>query len=64
MTPQEKRLYRSRTDHVISGVCGGIAKYTGIDTIVVRVIWIVFSLFYLIGLIVYIILWLLVPLEP
>jgi phage shock protein C len=34
----EKRLYRSRTDRVIWGVCGGLAKYFDIDPTIVRVI--------------------------
>jgi len=59
-----KKLYRSRDDSMIGGVCGGIAKYLDIDSTVIRVIWILFSLFYLIGLLIYIILYFLVPLEP
>ena len=34
-----KKLYRSRTDVKISGVCGGIAEYLGIDSTIVRVLW-------------------------
>lgn len=60
----EERLYRSRTDSVFGGVCGGIAKHTGVDSMVIRIIWVIFSLFYLIGVIVYLILWALLPLEP
>jgi phage shock protein C len=32
-----KRLYRSRTDRMVSGLCAGIAKYIGIDPTIVRV---------------------------
>lgn len=35
----DKKLYRSLTDRKISGVCGGIAKYFGIDATIVRLIW-------------------------
>jgi phage shock protein C len=32
-----KRLYRSRTDRMVSGLCGGIGKYLGVDPTIVRV---------------------------
>ena len=38
-----KKLYKSKSDSKISGVCGGIAKYFGVDSTLVRVAWIVFS---------------------
>ena len=59
-----KRLYRSRDDSMIAGVCGGIAKYLNLDSTLIRVIWVVFCLFYLVGVIIYIILYLMIPLEP
>ena len=37
------RLKRSRTDKMISGVCGGIAEYLGWDSTVVRIIFVVLS---------------------
>ena len=36
-----KRLYRSRTDRMVSGLCGGIAKYLGIDSTIVRVAFVI-----------------------
>ena len=33
-----KKLYRSRDDRVLAGVCGGIAKYLGVDSTIVRII--------------------------
>ena len=50
----EKRLYKS-TDKKISGVCGGIAEYFGIDPAIVRIIWACTFLFKGAGLIAYII---------
>ncbi len=38
MTTQYKRLYRSRRDRMIGGVCGGIAEYFSMDPAVVRLI--------------------------
>jgi phage shock protein PspC (stress-responsive transcriptional regulator) len=39
-----KRLYKSDTDKILCGVCGGIAEYLNIDSTIVRLIWIVISL--------------------
>lgn len=58
-----KRLYRSRTDRKIWGVCGGLAKYFDIDPTVVRVIAIVSLFFGTLGIWIYIIMALVVPLE-
>ncbi len=49
-----KRLYKSR-DKKICGVCGGVAKYFGIDPAVVRVIWAITSLFWGTGILIYLI---------
>lgn len=59
----EKRLYRSR-DKKLGGVCSGVAQFFGIDPTVVRVIWAVAALVYGSGLLIYLICWLLIPLEP
>ena len=62
----EKKLYRSRTDKKISGVCAGIAKYLNADVTVVRLIVALVSLFtgVITGLIVYLICALVIPEEP
>jgi phage shock protein PspC (stress-responsive transcriptional regulator) len=39
--PARRMLYRSLTDKIVGGVCGGIAEYLGINPVLVRVIWIV-----------------------
>lgn len=36
-----KRLYRSRTDSMVCGVCGGVAEYFDIDPSLVRIAWII-----------------------
>ena len=59
----EKRLYRSRTDRMIWGVCGGLAKYFNVDPVIVRVIMILLVFANGIGLLAYIILAIVVPLE-
>jgi len=59
----EKKLYRSRTDRKIWGVCGGLAKYFGIDPTIVRVIAVVSIFFSLLGVVAYIVMAILVPVE-
>ncbi len=58
-----KKLYRSRTDRKIWGVCGGLAKYFGIDPTTVRVIAIVSIFVTGLGIIAYIVMAIVVPLE-
>lgn len=61
-----KKLYRSKTDKMIAGVCGGIAKYFGIDSTLVRIIYAIVAIFTAIVpcLIIYLVLWILIPEEP
>lgn len=59
-----KRLYRSRTDNKIAGVCGGLAQYFDVDPVIIRLIWIFFIFLGGSGIILYIIAWIIVPLEP
>ena len=57
------RLYRSRIDRTIAGVCGGLAKYFDIDPTLVRVLFVVSIFIGGGGIIAYIILWIVVPEE-
>ena len=59
-----KCLYRSRKNHKIAGVCGGIGEYFDIDPIWLRALFLVSAICGGLGLITYIILWILMPLEP
>ena len=61
----EKKLYRSRTDKMLAGVCGGIGAYLNIDPTVIRVIYVTLSVFSAAfpGLLLYIILAILMPQE-
>ncbi len=52
---QPKKLYLSRRDRKLAGVCGGIAEYFGIDSGLVRVLWVLFAVLAGGGLIAYII---------
>jgi phage shock protein C len=57
----EKRLCRSSSQKMIAGVCGGIAEYLGWDVTIVRLLWIVLTLAGGSGILIYLILWLVMP---
>ena len=59
-----KKLYRSRKDRIIGGVCGGVAEYFNIDPVLVRIIAVLTILINGIGVIAYIIAWIIIPQEP
>ncbi len=56
-------MKRSRIDRLLGGVAGGIAAYTGLDPIIVRVGFVLLGLLNGFGIVLYLILWLLVPVE-
>ncbi len=60
----EKRLYRSRDERIIWGVCGGIAKYFDVDPTLIRLIAVLTLFFALTGILIYIIMAIIMPLEP
>ena len=62
--PVKKRLYRSRDERMIWGVCGGIAKYFEVDPTLIRLIAVLTLFFALTGILIYIILTIIIPLEP
>ena len=59
-----KRLYRSRTNRVFSGVCGGLGEYADMDPVVVRIIFVLATLFLGLPLIVYLVAIFVIPLAP
>ena len=56
-----KRIYRSRQDRMVCGVCGGIAEYFDLDPSLVRLGWIIFSAMGCSGFIAYIIAAIVIP---
>ena len=48
-----KRLYKIEEGRKIFGVCGGLAEYFNMDVVLVRILWVVFSLVYGVGIILY-----------
>lgn len=61
MQNQDKRLYKSETNKVIGGVCGGLGEYFGIDPTVLRIIAVVLIFAHGAGLLIYFIAWLCMP---
>jgi phage shock protein C len=59
-----RRLYRSRSNRMLAGVCGGLAQYFNIDPTLVRVLFVVLAVLGGSGLLIYLVLWIVVPEEP
>lgn len=64
MNQETAKLYRSKSNRVIGGVCGGIAEYFNIDPILIRIAWVFISLFAGAGIIAYIIALIIIPDNP
>ena len=62
--PSDRKLYRSRSDRAIAGICGGLADYLRVDPLVIRLLTLFLILFGGLSIWIYIILWLVVPEEP
>jgi phage shock protein C len=60
----EHKLYRSRTQKMLAGVCGGLGEYLNLDPTVVRLVFILLALAGGPGLLLYLILWIVMPLAP
>jgi phage shock protein C len=59
-----RKLYRSRTNRQLAGVCGGLAQYFNIDATLIRVLFVVLAVLGGSGLVIYLVLWIPVPREP
>ena len=59
----EKRLYRSRKKKVIAGICGGLGDHLDIDPVILRIIFVLITVFHGIGILIYIIMWIIIPEE-
>lgn len=66
MTELHRPLYRSRTTRMVGGVVGGLARYFGIDPTLARVLYVSGSILSAAfpGLLVYVVLWMVIPEEP
>jgi phage shock protein C len=63
---QEARLIRPMSEAKIAGVCAGFARYFGLDVTLIRILWVVITVFPLpfFGLVSYLVAWIVMPKEP
>src|SRR6266404_410644 len=59
--PSTKRLFRDTDNGMIAGVAGGLAKYFGVDVLLIRILFVIGTIAWGGGILLYIVLWLLVP---
>jgi phage shock protein C len=60
----EKKLYRSQTNRVLAGIAGGLGEYFDVDPTIIRLLFILMIVFGGSGIIIYLILWILMPNNP
>jgi phage shock protein C len=61
---EHNRLYRSRKNRVIAGICGGLGEHFNIDPVIVRVVLVLLALTPVNGILLYIVLWIIIPEAP
>jgi phage shock protein C len=59
-----RKLYRSRTNRKLAGICGGLGQYFNVDATLLRVLFVLLAVLGGSGLILYLALWIIVPREP
>lgn len=62
--PAEKRLYRNKSQKIFGGVCGGLGDYFGMDPVWFRIGFVVLALGGGLGILIYLLMWLIVPERP
>ena len=60
---EPKRLFRSRKDRILGGICGGLGNYLNVDPVLVRVVWAILFFAAGVGLLAYILAWIIIPEE-
>jgi phage shock protein C len=58
---EPRKLYRSRTQRMVAGVCGGLAEYFNLDATLMRVLFLVLAVVGGSGLVIYLVMWIIVP---
>jgi phage shock protein PspC (stress-responsive transcriptional regulator) len=59
-----RKLYRSRTNRQVGGVCGGLAEHFNVDATLIRVLFVVLGISGGVGILIYLAMWIMVPEEP
>jgi len=63
-TKEIRRVYRSKKNRVLAGICGGIAEYFDVDPVFVRLLLVLLVLMGFAGIILYLVAWLIIPENP
>jgi phage shock protein C len=58
---EPRKLYRSQSQRMLGGVCGGLAEYFNVDATLIRVLFLILAVFGGTGLVIYVVMWLIVP---
>jgi phage shock protein C len=59
-----RKLYRSRSDRKLAGVCGGLAQFFNLDPTLIRVLLVVLAVLGGSGILIYLAMWIMVPNQP
>jgi phage shock protein C len=59
-----RKLYRSKTNRQLAGVCGGLAEYFNLDVTLIRVLFVLLAVLGGSGLVIYAAMWIIVPKQP
>ncbi len=61
-----KKLYRSNTDKVFAGICGGLGEYLDVDSVILRLLWLLVVIFtgFVPGVVAYLFAMLIIPKKP
>ncbi|HET6812804.1 MAG TPA: PspC domain-containing protein [Actinomycetota bacterium] len=59
-----RKLYRSKTNRQVAGVCGGLAEYFNLDATLIRILFVVLAVLGGSGLVIYVAMWIIVPKQP
>jgi len=58
---QSKRLYRNTENRVLGGVCSGLGAYFNSDPVLIRIIFILFTVIFATGILIYLVMWMITP---
>lgn len=58
---QPKRLYRNPENRVLGGVCSGLGAYFNADPVLIRIIFILFTILFASGILIYLVMWMIMP---
>ena len=59
-----RKLYRSKANRQVAGVCGGLAQHFNVDATLIRVLFVVLAVLGGSGLVLYVAMWIIIPKEP